>query len=1103
MNRTQIKSMANSASYTKGLDLYREDKVMEFSVEEIEEDYHYISALVKGSGRNIYEVHMEVDCEEDWLEEAYCECPAFSSYNGLCKHCVAVLLEYVDYVSRHNAIEEYAKKREKNLELLQEMKGMRGLVKKNQQIEQPKTPAVFKDLLVKQRLKRELPILEEETYGKVRLEPFLTCTDTEIKVEFKIGIERMYVVQDILSFMRNMDNRAEYSYGTKLKFIHDIDMFEEESRPLVRFLQNWMLQNGGQAMRNSYYGTYMTPTVRAVPLKVGELELFLDAIGDREISGTISGQQETVWRRTDEPLPRTMTLTGKAGGVELEINRLFGYQGVFSYLYFDHGNIYRIPKAELEPIGDFLSAMAGISQRKVFIQQEDVPVFCRELLPELEKQFACTKEQFQEEDYRIVPVTFIFYFDAPRPDLFTCKPVAVYGEREYDIYGNTADSEQRDMVEEIAVRKMVSSFCNAYDDVGHMMAVSRDEEKQYELLVRGIPKFQELGEVYISDALKKIHIIRPQKVSVGVSLSGDLLELSMTAGEMSRAQLIELLSKYDRKKKYYRLKNGDFVTGAGEAFQELLELKEGLKLSDAQLRQETVVVPRYRALYLDESLNEWKEASASKNKGFKTLIQTMKTVDDNDFHIPDSMAGVLRDYQSYGFLWIKTLKNNGFGGILADDMGLGKTLQVIAFLESEFQEAATGENRRTLIVSPASLVFNWESEIKKFAPDLPVKLVVGTAQERRSLIQSAGEREILLTSYDLLKRDLDHYGETAFFCQIIDEAQYIKNHSTQAAKAVKSVRAGFKLALTGTPVENRLSELWSIFDYLMPGFLYSYQRFKTELEQPIVQGQDEPARIRLQKMIRPFVLRRLKRDVLTELPDKLEKCVFAKLEGEQQKLYDAHVKRMKLMLEKQSDEEFQTSKIQILSELTKLRQICCNPGLLFEQYQAESVKTELCLELIQNAVSGGHKILLFSQFTSMLDLLQEQMKAQKISFYTLTGTVSKEKRARMVEQFNEDDTSVFCISLKAGGTGLNLTAADIVIHYDPWWNLAVQNQATDRAHRIGQTNVVTVYKLLVKDTIEENIVKLQEKKRELADQILSGEGMGSGSFSREELLELL
>ena len=417
------------------------------------------------------------------------------------------------------------------------------------------------------------------------------------------------------------------------------------------------------------------------------------------------------------------------------------------------------------------------------------------------------------------------------------------------------------------------------------------------------------------------------------------------------------------------------------------------------------------------------------------------------------------EYQKKGFLWLKTLEHNGFGGILADDMGLGKTLQVIALLLSDFleqKEEGAKCDRGTLIVSPASLVYNWKSEFEKFAPELSVYMVTGTAAKRAELIKNAGMQDVLLTSYDLLKRDVQEYERYSFRSQVIDEAQYIKNHNTQAAKAVKEIRAGFKLALTGTPVENRLSELWSIFDYLMPGFLYGYKKFHEELEIPIVQNSDGQAMKRLQKMIAPFVLRRLKKDVLTDLPEKLEETMVAQLSGEQQELYDAHVKRMMLMLDKQSEEEFRTSKITILSELTRLRQLCCDPGLVYEDYKGESAKTELCVNMIKNAVEGGHKLLLFSQFTSMLDRLAERLKKEQIRYHMLTGATDKAKRAEMTASFAEDEIPVFLISLKAGGTGLNLTAADIVIHFDPWWNLAVQNQATDRAHRIGQKCVVNV-----------------------------------------------
>ena len=572
-----------------------------------------------------------------------------------------------------------------------------------------------------------------------------------------------------------------------------------------------------------------------------------------------------------------------------------------------------------------------------------------------------------------------------------------------------------------------------------------------------------------------------------------------------RQELAYLLSKYDRKKKYIRLKNGDFLNIEEDGLSTLAEVSEDLRLTETNLKKGTVIVPKYRAMYLDAALKNNQLLSIEKNKEFKGMVRNMKTIEDSDYEVPEALNSIMRSYQKNGFLWLKTLRENGFGGILADDMGLGKTLQVISLLTAEQEEMQAGEKelRRSLIVCPASLVYNWQKEIKRFAPQLKTVIVAGSVPDRASIIRHSKEGEILITSYDLLKRDVEYYKNIVFAVQVIDEAQYIKNAGTQAAKGVKKITAAFKLALTGTPIENRLSELWSIFDYLMPGFLYTYQKFREEIETPIVVNKDENKMERLQRMIRPFILRRLKGDVLKDLPEKIEENVFARLDGEQMQLYDAYATRMKEMLSQQNEKEFKKGRMQILSELTKLRQLCCDPGLLLEDYHGESAKTDMCMELIVNAVGAGHNILLFSQFTSMLDRLTERLKKEGIDYYLLAGSVNKEKRMQMVESFNNDDVPVFCISLKAGGTGLNLTSADIVIHYDPWWNVAVQNQATDRAHRIGQKHVVTVYKLVAEGTIEEKIIDIQERKKKLAEQVLEGEGMDSASFTKEEILELL
>ncbi len=362
---------------------------------------------------------------------------------------------------------------------------------------------------------------------------------------------------------------------------------------------------------------------------------------------------------------------------------------------------------------------------------------------------------------------------------------------------------------------------------------------------------------------------------------------------------------------------------------------------------------------------------------------------------------------------------------------------------------------------------------------------------------------MLITSYDLLKRDILFYADKTFDYQIIDEAQSIKTHTTAAAKAVKAVNSRIRFALTGTPIENRLSELWSIFDFLMPGFLYSYDRFRKEFEIPVSKHQDQAAMSRLKRFVEPFILRRLKQDVLSDLPEKTEEICYVQFEQKQQRLYDAQVLHIRKILDGESEEMFQKNKIALLAEITKTRQICCDPALCFSNYDGESAKREACLELLQNAIDGGHKILVFSQFRSLLELLEGDLRKEGLAYFKITGETKKEDRVEMVKRFNADDTPIFLISLKAGGTGLNLTGADIVIHLDPWWNIAAQDQATDRAHRIGQTKAVSVYKIIAKNTMEEKILKMQEQKRALADEILSGNTGGLLSMSKDELLELL
>jgi SNF2 family DNA or RNA helicase len=385
-----------------------------------------------------------------------------------------------------------------------------------------------------------------------------------------------------------------------------------------------------------------------------------------------------------------------------------------------------------------------------------------------------------------------------------------------------------------------------------------------------------------------------------------------------------------------------------------------------------------------------------------------------------------------------------------------------------------------------------------------VAAVAGNAAERLGQLKAWSQYDLLVTSYDLLRRDIEHYKDLDFNYVVLDEAQYIKNQNTQNAKAVKLLHGRTRLALTGTPIENSLAELWSIFDFLMPGYLYNYHKFCNKFEKPIAKDQNSRITERLRSLVRPFILRRLKNDVLKELPQKIESVQVASFDAEQSKLYLATFAQVKKDLSAGlADAGAGQSRIMVLAALTRMRQICCDPSLVFDGYKGGSAKLELCLELVQNCMESGHRMLLFSQFTSMLDILERELDKCKVKYYRLDGSTPKAERLKLVNAFNEGETPVFLISLKAGGTGLNLTGADVVIHYDPWWNLSAQNQATDRTHRIGQTNAVQVFKLIAKDTIEERIIELQQKKAQLADSVIQEGGNNIDAITGEELLALL
>lgn len=571
-------------------------------------------------------------------------------------------------------------------------------------------------------------------------------------------------------------------------------------------------------------------------------------------------------------------------------------------------------------------------------------------------------------------------------------------------------------------------------------------------------------------------------------------------------ELEEIVKKYKLKKKYHRLKNGSFLDlQDSNEFDFIDKLISGTDISYKELESGSIRLPVNRTLYLNQLLKQMKGTQVTKNAEYKNIVDGLdKDLLDEEEKIPEDIETVLRPYQIIGYKWLKTLDRYKFGGILADDMGLGKTIQIISIL-LDYKQNNT-EHKTSIVVSPSSLSLNWKNEIEKFAPSLNIKVVRGTAQERKEIIQNLDKYDLVITSYDLLKRDIDIYKEKKYnFKYIIaDEAQYLKNNNTKNAKTIKQLNSDTRFALTGTPIENSLAELWSIFDFIMPGYLFSYKEFKSTYETAIVKDEDKETMDKLKMLIEPFVLRRTKKEVLTELPEKTITVLNNEMEEEQRNIYLSYLVQAKQELQDEINVNgYEKSQIKILAALTRLRQICCHPGLFIENYKGGSSKLEQCMEIIEDGVMAGHKILLFSSYTSMFEIIEKELNKRDIKYFKLTGATKVDERIELVDEFNHNpEIGVFLISLKAGGTGLNLIGADMVIHYDPWWNISAENQATDRAYRIGQKNNVQVYKLITKDSIEEKIYEMQQRKAELTDNMLNTQTTFINKLSKEDIMKL-
>lgn len=1099
-----------SSSYSKGLDLYYSKKYRNLRIiQNVEDGSSEATAEVKSSGSVWYSARVVVSADGDEIEDYSCECASYQQTESMCKHCVAVAL----------AFQTEQKSNQSHRGYVPTAHGSSGT---------PKTSQKSSDYALKSLLQQFTPTAEEESSdisGSIQLEPYFSMDhyNGKLKVEFQIGKSRLYVVKDILCLLAAVEQRAKIRYGKNLEFTHTPDVFTPEALRWLEIMKNVAAaEHQIHDLSNRYTEPSANSAYRTLSMGAYGINLCLSEYLDTNIP--VPGLRKKVV--SGKP-PLTMTITGMEQGAELTLNEedlqiLPIYQQMYlirkSLIYCCTEDFSRTMLPFLKNFGITAGQRYSVSRRTLFMAPSDYRSFCRYVLPKVEPYIEVVCSKFDLQSYQPIPAQFRIYLTIPEitaADSAETLAVearcnALYGEESFDLADNGNLHESLRDIE--AERKIVQLLRQYLPD--HPVNLSpvnlspadlppanfrcEGEEHVLTLIQEGIPVLQEAAELMIDQKILDIRVSPPPKVTFGISLGDGLLTVSIGSDLPNPEEIFEILQSYRMKKKYHHLKTGEMLSLDGDALRLLQEVSDSLQLNKAQLQKGMAELPQYRAAYLDEMAKQISGSiQVSRDAAFRRMIADLDSYQNSEYEVPAAVHANLREYQIDGFRWLCTLARYGLGGILGDDMGLGKTLQVIAYFVQS--------GGKSLVVCPASLVYNWENELRKFAPELSVELIAGDTRQRRELLENLSHADVTVTSYDLLKRDAALYENLSFDCMVIDEAQYIKNAGTQAAKAVKNIRSRIRFAMTGTPIENRLSDLWSIFDFIMPGYLYSYPKFCEEIERPISAEKNETVTARLKAMVAPFLLRRKKENVLKDLPPRLEQPMYVSMSAEQEKLYRALEDRLALKLSDTSDTDFQREQIQLLAELTRMRQICCSPSLVYEDYDGGSGKIDLCMELLQTAAESGHRVLVFSQFTTMLEQLIAAYcsSCEGTEYLYLSGKNTKEQRKAMVERFQAGDVPAFFISLKAGGTGLNLTAADTVIHVDPWWNAAAENQAADRTHRIGQDKVVTVFKLVTRGTIEERILELQERKKHLAESVLSGEGTADTAITRETLLHIL
>ena len=899
----------------------------------------------------------------------------------------------------------------------------------------------------------------------------------KIRVGIRIGDERLYVVRSIPAFLRSMDALEPIEFGKGFTYYPEWMHFGEKEMQIIKVFRALIAANADANFE------YKGLDARMIPLQEPYIDALLSRMTQMPFLLSTSTQTYSVRAVRHASIPLYFNVSGSLRGLTVYgtyPNGLLPLTSSCSYVLVG-GNVIETDLTQRHIIRAMWEENINGGSRFEF-PPKDTPLVVDELIPFLKTVGIVELTEDLERMLVRTPLKAYVYIDRVGKEI-TARTTFRYGKREIDPFVPQKEpitmhrGELLLLRDAEAERKVLDCLGNSGFCMERGAVSLSGSQPIYQFITEGLAALQQVAEVYMSHDFRKM---TPRQLNLrgSMSLRGPHLQLNFTDDDLPLEEVLPILEAISRKKKYFRLRDGNYLSL--DNLDKWEQFARGIVDSAAQDRQDTeplsdgqIELEGYRSFYMS-SLLESTDIPFERDESVNRLLEAINQPEE-EIILPSNIH--LRDYQMFGVKWLRTLDRLHMGGILADDMGLGKTVQAIACMLSSHKPGEI-----SLVVAPTSLTYNWLSELSVFAPSLRAQVVSGSTMQRMELFQKIHEDnqiDILITSYPLIRRDIDQMKDIHFHYIFLDEAQQIKNAASTGAIAVKQLTCDTRFALTGTPMENHAGELWSIFDFVLPGYLGSRSSFLKQYSDG--QNVDE-----LRQKIRPFLLRRLKTDVLSELPDKMENIMTAMMTPEQNKFYQASMMQLRGRVKKTLEEKgLGRGRMEVLSALTELRQICCHPALVADEYTGSSGKMEMLMDILPGIISAGRRVLVFSQFTTMLQILEKQLQLNGYRIMYLDGHVPADERLDMAERFNAGEGEIFLISLKAGGTGLNLTGADVVIHYDPWWNPAAEEQATDRVYRIGQTKKVDVIRLVTHATIEEQVIELCKRKKELFDQLIT------------------